>query len=117
MLKKNLRLTKKKDFEAVASQGQAYYSPVLMLKSLKNKLAYSRLGFVVSNKVSKKASSRNLIKRRIREIIRLNLSKIKKGYDIVIIVSPKIIDQQGKVLKYQEIEKYLMTVLKKAKLI
>lgn len=117
MLRKPLRLTKKNDFEAIASQGKAYYCPILMLKSLKNKFKYNRFGFIVSNKVSKKAAQRNLIKRRIREIIRLNLSEIKKGYDIVIIVSPKIINSQGKVLKYQEIEKYLMTILKKAKLI
>ncbi len=117
MLAKKQRLTKKKEFEKITQPGKAHYSAILMLKILKNDLAYSRFGIIVSNKVSKKASQRNLIKRRIREIIRLNLNRIKSGYDIVIIVSPKIIDQENKVLKYQSIEKYLITAFSKAHLI
>ncbi|MBD3359435.1 MAG: ribonuclease P protein component [Candidatus Buchananbacteria bacterium] len=117
MLEKKQRLTKKKEFEKITQRGKAYYSPILILKILKNDLSYSRFGLIVSNKVSKKASQRNLIKRRIREIIRLNLNRINAGYDILIIVSPKIIAQDKKVLKYQAIEKSLMTAFSKADLI
>ncbi len=116
MLAKKYRLTKNKEFEAVMN-GKTIYSPVLLIKRIKNKLPFSRFGIIVSNKVSKKANQRNLIKRRIREIIRLLLNKTEKGYDIVIIVSPKIINEQGKVLKQQEIEKNLFNVFKKAQLI
>jgi ribonuclease P protein component len=117
MLQKKQRLTKKKEFEKITQKGKAYYSQILMLKILKNDLAYSRFGIIVSNKVSKKASQRNLIKRRVREIIRLNLNRVKSGYDVVIIVSPKIIDQNNKVLKYQIIEKHLLSAFSKANLI
>jgi ribonuclease P protein component len=116
MLEKKYRITKNKEFESVMTQKEAVYSPVLMIKFVKNELSYPRIGLIVSNKVSKKASQRNLIKRRIREIIQLNFKKIKKNNDIIIIVSPKII-KEAKVLKYQEIETYLITAFKKAKLI
>lgn len=117
MLKKTQRLTKNKEFETVLKTGKAFYCPILLVKCIKNNLTYSRLGLIVSNKISKKASQRNLIKRRIREIIRLALPKIKKGVDMVIIVSPKIINQQKKVLAYQEIEQAINLVLKKANLL
>jgi len=77
----------------------------------------SRFGLIVSNKVSKKATQRNLIRRRISEFIRLNLKSIKSGYDFVIILSPKIIKSQGKILDYQKISELLRLTLTKAKLI
>jgi ribonuclease P protein component len=97
--------------------GQSVFSPILLIKFVKNDLAFSRFGFIVSNKVSKKATKRNLVKRRINEIIRLNFKKIKIGFDIVIIVSPKIINQQGKPLAAQEINRFLNVAFQKAKLI
>ena len=45
--------------------------------------------FVVSKKVSKKATVRNLLKRRARAIVRLNRAAIRPGYDIVFIFSKK----------------------------
>jgi len=117
MLKKQYRLTKNKEFETVTRQGKAVYSPVLLIKNINNNFNYSRFGFIVSNKVSKKASQRNLIKRRIRDIISQVLDNITKGKDIVIIVSPKIINEQGKVMVYEKIEKNLLNSLHKAKLI
>lgn len=117
MLKKELRLTKNKEFEAVLKKGKSVYSSVLLIKFIKNNLNYSRFGLIVSNKVSKKASQRNLIKRRIREIIRLSINKIKKGFDLVIIVSPKIINEKGKPLDYTETEKILIKALIKGKVL
>ena len=117
MLKKQYRLTKNKEFEAVSQSKKSGYTPVLMFKFIKNNLSYSRFGFVVSNKVTKKAPQRNLIRRRIREIIRLNIKKISRGYDFIIIVSPKIINKEGKVLPFSEIEKYVINAFKKANLI
>ena len=117
MLKKANRLTKSKEIAEVLKKGKAAYWPILMVKFLKNDLPYSRYAIIVSNKVSKRANKRNLIKRRIREIMRLAMSQVKKGYDAVIIASPKIINKQGKVIKYQELEKFLKTVLVKANLL
>jgi len=117
MPKEKQKLTKDKDFERVFKSGRSAYAPFLLLKYLKNKIGITRFGIIVSAKVSKKAVLRNLAKRRIREILRLNKEKIKKGFDIIIVVSPKIVSQSGKILKYQEIEKTLLNLLKKADLL
>lgn len=116
MLAKSYRLTKTKDFDKVMKGGKAVYAPILMLKFIKNELNYSRFGVIVSNKISKKAVKRNLVRRRIREIIRLIFKQIKPGYDFVIIASPKIIIDD-KVIKYSKIEQVILNLLKKVKLI
>lgn len=117
MLKKINRLTKKKDIEVLMKQGKAVYFLFFIVKFRPNGLLLPRLTVVVSTKVSKKATKRNLIKRRIREIVRLNLSKVAQGYDIAIIVSPKIINNHGQVATYQEIENNLAHAFNSAHLI
>lgn len=87
MLPKVNSLKKKKDFEKVFKEGQSFKESFLYLKIKKNNLKSSRFGFVVSKKISKKATIRNKIKRRLREITRIKLPFIKKGIDGVIIVA------------------------------
>jgi len=79
------RLKNKKDFERVFKQGKGYRGDFLFCKLIINKSKRSRFGIVVTEKVSKKAVIRNRIKRRLREILRLNLPKIKQGIDVVIV--------------------------------
>lgn len=88
MLPKQNRLKKKKDFERVFKEGQGFKEDFLFLKVVKNNLKISRLGFVVSKNFSKKATLRNKIKRRLRELVRINLSKIKKGIDGALVAQP-----------------------------
>ena len=57
------------------------YNLVLFFK--KNDFGYNQYGFTSAKKI-KKAVSRNLIRRRLKEIVRLNECNFKKGYDIVI---------------------------------
>lgn len=108
MLQKINRLTKKKDFEAVFKNGYPLNGDIIFLKFLKNNLDFSRFGFIVSGKVSKKAVIRNKIKRRLREIIRLKIKDIKNGFDIIIIAKFAIIDKE-----YQEIKEVLNKILNK----
>jgi len=85
MLAKKHRLKKKKDFEKVYKEGKGFKQDFLFLKAMENDLEDTRIGIVVSAKVAKKATERNLIKRRLREILRKKLEEIKPGLDIVII--------------------------------
>lgn len=93
------RLIKKKDFEIVFKKGRGHNGDFLFLKILKNNLSYSRFGFVVSQKISKKATIRNKIKRRLREIIKLKKLEIKKGFDVILVAKPKISQIDFKTLK------------------
>ncbi|MCK5490255.1 MAG: ribonuclease P protein component [Candidatus Pacebacteria bacterium] len=91
MLKKQFRIRKQKDFENVFSKGRYISEKFLTLKIVSNKLAFSRFGFIISNKVSKKAVERNRAKRLLRESIRLFQDSIKSQIDFVFIPKKEII--------------------------
>lgn len=112
MLPKSYQLTKEKDFDQVYKKGKFHAYQFLMCKILKTNLEVSRFGIVVGVKVSKKATKRNRAKRRLREAIGLKLDKIKKGFDLVVMVKPEIVDKT-----YSEIDQALLRLFKKAKLI
>jgi len=109
MLSKGYKLKKENDFKRVFSEGKYYRFGLIGLKILKNNLQENRFACAVGLKVSKKATQRNKIKRRIEEIIRIDLEGIKQGFDIVIMVSPEIIEKS-----YDEIKEELVNLFKKA---
>jgi len=100
MLKKENQLKKDKEFDKVFKNGRSSFSKILGIKAVANRLEMSRFGILVSNKISQKAVERNQIKRRIREAIRLQVLKIKPGFDVVVITLPPILGSG-----YKEIEK------------
>lgn len=112
MLAKINRLKKKKDFERVSKKGRSFKEDFLVLRIVSNNLKINRFGFVVSRKVSKKAFQRNKIKRRLRELIRLKLSKLKKGADVILIACPGL-----EAKDFWEIEENINKLFKKAKII
>ena len=67
----------------------------------------SRFGFVVSNKIDKRATRRNGLKRRLRAVIGEQLEKIKPGFDLVILVK-KPFDYP---YKFKDIEKQVIVGL------
>lgn len=81
---KNQRLLTKADFQSVFDNATKINQRHLLLLFKKNLLSHGRLGIIVSKRVSKKAVTRNRIKRTIRESFRLWQERIK-GFDIVII--------------------------------
>lgn len=109
MLPKQHRLSKDGDFKIIFRKGRNFFIKEFGIKFLKNNLEVSRFGFVVSNKVAKKANKRNLIKRRLREIIRKNLPNIEIGFDIAIMAKPEIKDLKFSELK-EKIEKALWQI-------
>ena len=108
MLKKQNRITKNKEFLKIFKTVRPYYTEHLVLRIVKQnqklkiknqkygdplftnkddrryKTGQSRFGFVVSNKIDKRAARRNGLKRRIRAVIEANLINIREGYDVVI---------------------------------
>ena len=110
MLAKKNRLKKKKDFENVFKKGRSFKEGFLVLKIVDNKSDKIRFGFIISQKISKKASHRNKIKRQISEIIRLKMKKIKKGVDGVLITLPGIEEKN-----FSEIKENIDKLFKKAR--
>ncbi len=112
MLPKENRLKKEKEFEAVFKGGRTLKGKSVFLKYLINGTDKTKVGFVVSKKISKLAVERNKAKRRMREIVRLRKNSLKDGLSIVIISLPQIKD-----MTYREIKEDLGNLLSKDELI
>ncbi len=112
MLPKENRLKKSTDFDKIYKKRQFFGTKFINFNFFENSLPVARAGFVVSTKVSKSSAKRNLLKRRMREVVRLNLAKIKPGFDIIISAKP---GASG--MEYGEIEQNILWALRKAGLI
>lgn len=84
MLPKKYRLAKNRDFEKIYKYTSKIKGSFLSLRYQANNLENSRFGFVVPNYVSKKSSIRNRFKRQMREGVKIDLPRIKPGFDVII---------------------------------
>lgn len=86
MLPKKYRISKDKEYKKIFRRSKKVDTENFVFRVAKNNLNVSRFGFVVSNKIDKRATRRNGIKRRLRTVVGENLDKIKLGFDVVILV-------------------------------
>lgn len=86
MLPKHFRLRKKEDVNRVFKEGKSAASPELALRFLPNDLGQTRVTVLVGKKLHKSAVARNKLRRRIREIVHLNLHALPKGLDLLVVV-------------------------------
>jgi len=107
MLNKINRLKEDRDIKDVLRYGRQLRIQSMTCYTKKTNLLVSRFAVIVSNKVSKSAVSRNLMKRRIREILRTNLTSIKTGFDCIVNIKTNITD-----MKYAELEKIVLSSFK-----
>ena len=104
---KKLRLRDNRDFKRVYKKPKAYYNRDFTVLIRDNKTKNPRFGFSIGKSVGK-AVVRNKLKRRLREIVRLNYSNIN-NVDIVIIPKKHTAD-----FDYKRLEKSFKNVIKKA---
>jgi ribonuclease P protein component len=112
MLPRINRLKKKQDIKKVFKKGKKIKEGLLVLKMAKNNLSQTRFGFIVSKKVSKKATIRNKIKRRLREIAGKKRKRVKKGLDVLLIAPPGLETKD-----FWEIDEMLNKIFTKAKIL
>ena len=72
------------EFRRLYSKGKSCANAYLVVYCRKNHSGRSRIGYTVSNKVGH-AVVRNRIRRRLREIYRLNEDMLTSGVDIVVV--------------------------------
>ena len=87
-------------------------SRLLILMFAPNDLATLRIGFVVSQRVSKRAVGRNYVKRLLSEAIRPILADIPAGWDLVISAKSSIVG-----VKLVDIREDLRIVIRRARLL
>lgn len=112
MITQKNRLGKKADFERVFRDGNKTYNQYLNLRFKENDLGYCRFAIIVSNKISKKATERNKIRRRLKAININNLSNFNKNFDIIITVLPPISN-----LKFDDFRDIYLNLAKKSKIL
>lgn len=77
-------LKNSREFGKVYNQKESFANQYLVMYLRTNSLDYSRIGISVSKKVGNSVV-RHRITRLIREAYRLNQTRIKSGYDIVVV--------------------------------
>jgi ribonuclease P protein component len=85
VLKKDKRISRRKEFEEVKARGkliQMAWWGVIVWKKDKDK----KFGWVISKKVSKKAVERNKIKRLLAEAVRRKLERLAEGTRMIFLV-------------------------------
>lgn len=110
MIPRNFRLKKKSEFKKIFEAGKSYpgkYTVLIIMKGSNKK----KFGFIASKKVGN-AVERNRARRLMREVIRLNISHIIEGAQIICIARATI-----KGASYNDVEKVILQSLKRSKML
>jgi len=99
------------EFRRIYRKGKSYVSPYLVLYCQRNRAGRTRLGVTVSTKLGK-AVVRNRIRRRFREIWRLNLPEMTPGWDIILVARGRAVTAT-----YQKMNKAYRSLLHQAGLL
>ena len=81
-MKRQYRIRSNERFQEIRRGDRSVADRILVLCLLPNGLPYSRFGFSISKRIGN-AVTRNRIKRRLREIMRLRMGEIKKRVVVI----------------------------------
>ncbi len=87
MLPKDQRLTRTSDYARVRREGRSKAHPLLILAVAPNGSDTTRVGLTVGKKIGS-AVARNRVKRVLRAATRERLTRLRPGYDVVLIGRP-----------------------------
>jgi ribonuclease P protein component len=82
-----MRLTDSPEFERVYRQGTAYRGKLFSVHAFPNERGTPRLGLSVSRKVGN-AVTRNVVRRRLREVFQSCVSGLSENLDLVVSARP-----------------------------
>ena len=99
------------EFRRIYRKGTSAVSPQLVIYCQRNRRGHSRLGVSVSTKLGC-AVVRNRVRRRIREIYRLNKAKMLPGYDLIVVARVRAVETD-----YQKLDRTYLRLLEQLDLL
>lgn len=99
------------EFRRIYRKGKSAVSPQLVIYCQRNRRGHSRLGVSVSKKLGC-AVVRNRVRRRIREIYRLNKAKMLPGYDLIVVARVRAVETD-----YQKLDRTYLRLLEQLDLL
>ena len=104
-MKAEITVKENYEFRRIYRKGKSVVSPYMVLYCQKNRQGRTRLGVTVSTKLGK-AVVRNRVRRRFRELWRLNKEDMLPGWDIILVARVRAIDAP-----YQKLDKVYRKLL------
>jgi ribonuclease P protein component len=108
-MKGDTHLTKPGEYEKVHGEGRAWANGPILMKALPTARGLSRYGISASRRVGN-AVVRNLVRRRLREILRRKA--LLPGYDVVFVARPS-----AALADYRSLDSAVNRVLVRAKIL
>ena len=110
-MKRTMTVKENYEFRRIYAKGRSGVSPYLVVYVRPNRRGRNRLGVTVSTKLGH-AVVRNRVRRRIREIYRLNKAKMLPGYDLIVVARVRAVD-----MPYAKLEKQYLHCLSQLELL
>ena len=110
-MKAEITVKENYEFRRIYRKGKSVVSPYMVLYCQKNRQGRTRLGVTVSTKLGK-AVVRNRVRRRFREIWRLNKADMQPGWDIILVGRVRAVEAP-----YQKLDKSYRKLLQEAGLL
>ena len=104
-------LKKNYEFHRLYSKGKSAVTPFLVVYARQSKRPGNRIGITVSTKLGK-AVKRNRVRRRLREIYRLNEQRIARGTDLVVVARGRAVTAT-----YRQLEAAFLSACRKLELL
>ena len=95
------------DFRRIYRSGKSYADGMLVMYAVTNETGSNRIGISASRKIGNSVV-RHTMTRLVREAFRLNDEKVKKGYDLVVVVREGAVGR-----RYNDISRSYMQLIKK----
>ena len=110
-MKYTVSLKENRVFRRLYAKGRSAVSPTMVLYCRKNGRRENRLGLTTGTKLGH-AVVRNRVRRRLREIYRLQERRLSPGYDIVVVARVRAVYS-----RYAELERDFLRLAKKLQLL
>ncbi len=110
-MERRLRLRKSAEIQRVRALKRSWAHPLLVLYVAPNDLDVTRVGISTSRRVGK-ATARNRARRRIREAVRLRYPSLARGYDLLFVARPGIVEAS-----WEDVREAVDSLLRRARLL